>query len=282
MTGDATDRSAIQRVYNEHAEYEYDRLERTALHEAEFALTVDLLEEYVGHRARVLDVGAGPGRYAEYLVNHKRALVGLVDLSAESLRLFQDRIGGELAGDSVLFCREGDAMDLEWLEPESFDVVLLMGPLYHLVSPDERAVALRGSLRALRPGGLLIASFISLYRSILQAIGGSKDVRVDIGPQDSAVGQVAGLLDTGQTSFMGMQQWRCWPAQARREMEAAGFDVIRMRNLEGVGMALAESNAGPPTLAEDKHELVDVLRLTCEIPDVLGATWHFVCVGRRA
>lgn len=280
MVTEHTDRTVVRRVYNEQAQREFERLERSVLHEAEFLLTRELLDQYVPEHGRVLDVGSGPGRYAEYLITSKGAHVGLVDLSAESLRLFQERVGTPGQGE-VLFCRDGDATSLEWVDPESFDAVLLMGPLYHLVRADERRAALVGCFRALRPGGVLVAAFISLYRSILQTVGGTTDLRVDIGHAGSPGETARRLLADGQTTFEGMQQWRCWPSQARAEIEAAGFEVLRVRNLEGIGMFLVDPVDRLPTSTKEKEELFDVLRITCEVPDLLGATWHFVCVAKR-
>lgn len=157
-----TDQGAIARVYDQHAIAEYERLDRSLLDRAEFVLTAELLDKFVVLGADVLDAGAGPGRYAEHLLR-RGCRVGLTDLSAESLRLFEQRVEPRVA-DGVLFCRQGCATDLGWLSSESFDAVLLMGPLYHLVADDERRAALQEAWRVLRPGGILVASYVSPYK----------------------------------------------------------------------------------------------------------------------
>ena len=55
------------------------------------------------------------------------------------------------------------ALDLSRFTDASFDLVLVMGPLYHLVEPSDRDRAIREALRVLAPGGLLFASFITRY-----------------------------------------------------------------------------------------------------------------------
>ncbi len=57
----------------------------------------------------------------------------------------------------------GNALELGGDYGSDYDLVLLMGPLYHLVKAQDRRKALGGSLRLLKPGGLLVASFISSY-----------------------------------------------------------------------------------------------------------------------
>lgn len=258
-----TDEAAIGRTYDKHANREWLRLTRSVLHRAEFALTTDLLDDYISPGSRVLDVGAGPGRYAEYAIS-LGAAVGLVDLSAESLRLFDQRIDQQ-AQESVIFSRQGSATDLGWVEPSSFDVVLLMGPLYHLVSADERRLTLAGVRRALKPDGVLVAAYLSPYQPLAAALAQGKTT------------ETAELMRTGTTTHLGMQQYREWPAQAQQLMTSLGYDVIRTRNLEGLGLALSEHNLAAIT----DEDLFASLRMTCEIPDLLGATLHYVCVGRR-
>lgn len=177
-----TDQAAVARMYDRHAAAEYERLDRSLRHRAEFALTVELLAEYVTPGAAVLDVGSGPGRYAEHLLA-SGCRVGLTDLSAESLRLFEQRIDPHLA-EGVLFCEQGSATDLGWLSADAFDVVLMMGPLYHLVGLDERLAALRGIWRVLRPGGVLVAAYISPHEPLIEAV--AKGDQREVGPRITA------------------------------------------------------------------------------------------------
>jgi SAM-dependent methyltransferase len=260
---DGTDQGTIARVYDQHATAEYERLDRSLLHRAEFVLTTELLDEFVAPAAEVLDAGAGPGRYAEYLLG-RGCRVGLTDLSADSLRLFEQRIVPGLAN-GVLFCRQGSATNLGWLPSASFDAVLLMGPLYHLVAHDERRAALREAWRVLRPGGILLASYVSPYRPLMAAL------------QEGDQREVERLRAGGPTMHLGMQQYRGWPSEAREALGEAGFEVLRTRNLQGLAALMDRDTIE----AQDPEAFYAMLRATCELPDLLGATLHFVCVARR-
>jgi SAM-dependent methyltransferase len=258
-----TDQGTISRVYDQHASAEYERLGRSLLHRAEFVLTAELLDEFVVPGAEVLDAGSGPGRYAEYLLG-RGCRVGLTDLSADSLQLFEERIEPRLA-DGVLFCRQGTATDLGWLPSGSFDAVLLMGPLYHLVAHDERRTALQEARRVLRPGGVLVAAYISPYRPLMQAV------------EEGDQREVEHLRAGGTTVHLGMQQHRSWPREARTELDAAGLEILRTRSLQGLAALMDRDTIA----AQDPETFFAMLRATCEVPDLLGATLHFVCVARR-
>ena len=53
-----------------------------------------------------------------------------------------------------------DATDMSCFENESFDVVLNMGPFYHLTDDISRNKCLSESIRVLKKGGYLIIAYI--------------------------------------------------------------------------------------------------------------------------
>ena len=76
---------------------------------------------------------------------------------------------------------------------------------------------------------------------------------------------------------MGRERHRTWPLQAGEELREAGFDVLRTRNLEGLASLLDRATID----AQEPEGFLAMLGATCELPDLLGATLHFVCVTRR-
>jgi S-adenosylmethionine-dependent methyltransferase len=154
----------IAACYDAGVEQEWGRLERNRL---EFGLTVRLLDRLVPPRSRILDVGGGPGRYSFDLAakGHK---VTLFDLSAGNIRfaLAHARATGLTLAGAI----QGDLLNLDQFGLGTYDVLLCMGPMYHLLDEDERVRGIRLCLEALRPGGLLFVAFISAYAPLLECM----------------------------------------------------------------------------------------------------------------
>ncbi len=148
----------IERYYDLNADHEWNRLDR---HRTEFAVTMRALRDYLPSQPiDVLDIGGGPGRYSIELAKLGDR-VTLFDLSRASLEYAQRK--AMEAGVELTAYVQGNALDLSRFETGSFAVVLLLGPLYHLLSERERRQAVRESRRVLKPHGIILASFITRY-----------------------------------------------------------------------------------------------------------------------
>src|SRR4051794_41154085 len=143
----------LRRFYEQ--EYDEDvRLTRSPHGRLELARTVELLDRVLpAPPGRVLDVGGGTGVHARWLVTAGFD-VTLVDLMPGHVRRAA-RIDGV---EAVL----GDARSLS-LEDGEFDVVLVLGPLYHLTEASDRLAALREARRVARPGAPVAAAAIGRY-----------------------------------------------------------------------------------------------------------------------
>ena len=119
-----------------------------------------------------------------------------------------------LAERPLTSCRIGDARALE-LAADTADIVLLLGPLYHLTEPSDRGQALRELKRVLKPGGWLFAAAISRYASALDGL--ARDLLDDPHFASSwsgicAMGSIAiqptGWITSRLPIFIGPMSWR--------------------------------------------------------------------------
>ncbi|HYF76959.1 MAG TPA: methyltransferase domain-containing protein [Symbiobacteriaceae bacterium] len=272
-----TDRHLVSTHYDQAAAQEYARLTQSPLHQAEWLLTLDTIHAHVPSGGKVIDIGAGPGRYAEYLIRGMGCQVGLLDLSPVSLDLFRQRLEPGLQ-ERVLFAQAACATDLGFVADESFDAALLLGPLYHLQDEQERLAALSEAYRVLRPGGYLIAAFLSPYPLFARLLRRDPDLLCDA----EVVRQLAqgGSVELPTVSRL-VEQYRCWPAQARALLAQGGFDVVGMRNLEGPSIFAEDSLREAFSSEQQREGWFHLLRETCENRDLLGATIHFLGVARK-
>jgi SAM-dependent methyltransferase len=224
----------------------------------------------------VLDVGGAAGAYALWL-----AEVGYsVHLLDPVPRLVAEAQRRSVAAERPLVsCRVGDARALD-VPAETADVVLLLGPLYHLTNPGDRARSLQEAARVLRPGGRLFAAAISRWASALDGL--ARDLLQDprfalIVEQDLRDGQhrnPTDRLDYFTTAYFHR------PEELADEVLAAGLALTGVYGLEGPGWILpdvAERMADP----QRRATLLDVARMLETEPSVLGSSAHLLAVAQR-
>ena len=147
----------VREYYNEGVLEEWERLER-AYPRFELLSTMRLIEEFFPASGLIADIGGGPGRYTIELLQ-RGYQVTLVDLSEAAAAFARTKLEEfKLIPEAVL---SADARSLPMLETASFDAALLLGPMYHLVDPEERQKALAELHRILKPGAPAIVGFIN-------------------------------------------------------------------------------------------------------------------------
>lgn len=120
--------------------------------QVEYITTMKYIHRFLKTGDKVLDVGAGTGRYSIALRSEG------YDVTA--FELCRPNIGMMRKNDPELKVVEGDARDLSAFEDESFDVVLLFGPMYHLPSEEDKLKALSEARRVCRTGGTILVAYL--------------------------------------------------------------------------------------------------------------------------
>jgi ubiquinone/menaquinone biosynthesis C-methylase UbiE len=226
--------------------------------------------------AVVLDVGGAAGAYAFWLaergyeVRLYDAVPRLVDVARER----NDRAARRLAS-----CRVADARALPESD-ESATVVLLLGPLYHLVHEHDRHAALAEAARVLRPGGVLVVAGISRWASALDGLA-----RELLGDREFGRIVERDLLDghhenpTDRLDYFTTAYFHR-PDELRQEVAAAGLEIDGLYGVEGPGWILpdlAERWADPGR----REAVLQVARALESEPSVIGCSAHLLVVGRK-
>lgn len=217
----------VRAYYDRNADREHQRLTRP-FQAFEYQGTLTMFSRYLQKNCRICDVGAGTGRYAIELMKQGHR-VTLFELSPELLSIARREVeAAQVVADNYI-C--DDATNLASLPPESFDVVLLMGPMYHVIDDVRRSAILSGAMSVLRPGGLLFSAYINSYGLI---ITGLDEFPHELENQSDILGvlQPRRQVDTGDES--GFQAYFCPPEAAVAEIISAGFEVITYAGVEGI------------------------------------------------
>lgn len=235
----------------------------------EQARTRELLERFLpAAPARIYDVGGGPGVYASWLTEggYEVHLLDPVELHVE-----------QASARSIASATVGDARDLPF-DDDSADVVLMLGPLYHLSECSDRLAALEEARRVCRPGGTIAAAAISRYASTLDGLHngwlGSPDFR-KIVDRDLAEGQHRN--PTADPRWFATAYFHR-PEDLREEVEAAGLSLKLLAGIEGPGWKLPDLDQRWAD-ADARAQVLEAARLLESEPSVLGYSAHLLAVA---
>ncbi len=223
----------------------------------------------------VLDVGGAAGPYALWLAEQGYT-VHLVD--AVPRLVAEARRRSEAAVRPLRSCEVGDARALTHPE-RSVDLVLLLGPLYHLTEAEDRIQALREAARVLRPGGRLLAAAISRWASALDGL--ARDLLGDpafraIVERDLREGQHRNPTD--RPDYFTTAYFH-HPAELAAEIRSAGLLVEGVYGIEGPGWVLPDVG-GRMADPERREFLLRVARMLETEPSVIGCSAHLLAVAR--
>lgn len=226
--------------------------------------------------ATVLDVGGAAGAYAAWLAEAGYA-VHLLDAAPRLVAEARRRSMGLTR--PLASCEVGDARALPF-PSASADVVLLLGPLYHLTAEGDRARALGEAARVLRPGGLLCAAGISRWASALDGL--ARDLYADarfaaIVERDLRDGQHRNpteRLDYFTTAYFHR------PEELRNEVVRAGLAVTGLYGVEGPAWILPDLGERWAD-ARRRDDLVRLARALESEASLLGASAHLLVTARK-
>jgi SAM-dependent methyltransferase len=269
-----TDAEFTGRHYSQSA-FDFEATRLSELCPVEFAITKRLLDRWIPKGATIAEIGVGVGHYSEHLAA-RGCRIHLVDVSQRLLdaalaRLQAAELAAQVAGVSLL-----SATDLSALPSSSCDAVLMLGPLYHLRELADRRHAVGEAVRVLKHGGLLYAAGINrlpYFRDLFRESPLQATARREFHKQFLQDGKV----DQEHAPPLGFGHLTT--VSEFRELFAEFLDPIALLGVESFTAAWQpELNALPPDEVEAWLDLVEQTGVT---PEGLGASDHFLYVGRK-
>ena len=142
-----------------YGQYDEDgRTVRSRHGQLEYCTTMTYIHRYAAAQSKILEVGAGTGRYSIALAEEGMDVTA-VELVESNLAVLREKSRGMANLQSF----QGDATDLGCFPDDAFDVTLVFGPMYHLYEQEEVNRAIDEAIRVTKPGGVIMFAFISVF-----------------------------------------------------------------------------------------------------------------------
>jgi len=110
-----------------------------------------LPQDIANDQIKILDIGAGTGRYSVALANEGYDVTA-VELVKYNLGILKQK-------NSSVKAYQGNALKLKRFEDNTFDLTLLFGPMYHLFDYEDKKKALSEAKRVTKPGGVILVAY---------------------------------------------------------------------------------------------------------------------------
>jgi ubiquinone/menaquinone biosynthesis C-methylase UbiE len=257
---------------------EWGRLDREPL---EFQVNWHYIKKYLPQNWEILDNGAGPGKYSIELAR-LGYYVTLTDLTPQLVEMAKEKADELSLTDQFKGFYIADAKDLRQLKDKQFDASLMMGPLYHLQSEEERVAAVKELYRVTKKDGIVFVAFMSRVRHLLSSL---------LHPQqwkpNNNMNSINEFIETGifnhddEGRFTGAYYFNI--DDIKPFMESHGFETLNLIGSENIGATLTPEQWEYWRNRGDKeyNKLIDLLKEIATDPYVLGISSHLLYIGRR-
>jgi len=262
----------VRSYYDQYGNKEWERWDVSLVEQVKFEVHLHYLRTYLEANDRILEIGAGPGRFTQHLANISNRIV-VADISPAQLQLNRDTAQEMGFGKSVERWVECDVCDLHpHFGAAEFDAVVCYGgPLSYVFA--QRDSAISELKRVTRPGGRLLLGVMSLWGTVHQHLPGVLQLDPAVNQDIIATGD---LGSTAGTHFCHMYR----AAEFGRYLERSGVAIEVM----------SASNCLSATWAEylkDLHQdkatwrfLIELELEACREPGCLDMGSHLIAVCR--
>lgn len=235
--------------------------------QVEYITTMKYIHEYLNgaKKARILEVGAGTGRYSIALAREGHS-VSAVELIQHNI----DVLISKLTGVEDLEAVQGNALDLSRFADGTFDMTLVLGPMYHLYTRQDQFTALSEAVRVTKKGGIIMVAYCMNETVIIRYVFGKANLRDTID-----------MID---------ENWHC--KSTPKEL----FELVRTEEIAELDSRLdverlkLVATDGSTNYIRDKIDEMDGYTFgkwteyhlaTCERQDIIGISDHTLDILRK-
>ena len=236
--------------------------------QVEFLTTMRYVEKYLRPGMRILEIGAATGRYSHTLARMGYQ-VDAVELVEHNIEIFKRNTQ---PGETVTI-RQGDARDMPFLGDNVYDIVLLLGPMYHLFTREDQLAALAEALRVTKPGGVLFAAYCGNEATMVQYCFGRGMLREE--KYQKLVDPVTFKASSDPAELFQLYR--------KEEIDSlmANFDVQRLHYV-GADMATNYMRDVIDAMEKEFFQLYLSYHFAiCERADCVGTSHHILDIHRK-
>lgn len=255
-------------VMNEIIEYYNNYNEEKRLssksHLPEYLTTMRYIKKYLFPGAKIIEIGAGTGRYSVAL-----AEMGYDVTAVELVKHNIDIMKRKIKPEHNIKIYEGNAVDLSFIESGKYDIVLLLGPMYHLFSDEDKNKAISEALRIAKKGGIVFASYCNNDTCVYKFFANRKIVK---------------MMEKGFVS----ENFRATPKHVFELYKKPDIDeLMKSHNVTrlhfvGVDMLSYIFDERFDKLSRKEFSLyMDFLETICEREDLVGFSIHMLDIFRK-
>ena len=264
------DNRELDEILNNHYSNDYtedDRLIKDKTHQVEYITTLKYIDKYLKKGDRVLEVGAGTGIYSLGLA--KRGYqVDAVELVNDNLNILKSKITPAMNINAI----QGNALDLSMYEDNTFDMTLVLGPLYHLFKEEERDKVIEEAIRVTKSGGIIYYAFIL-----------SDLTMINWGFEKGNLVPNMGVMITDDYKVINREEYifyLTYMSEVKKLMqEHDKQEVITYVATDGVGRVMSDK-INVMSDEEYKHYINYHLSI-CEREDLIGYSGHVLAITKK-
>lgn len=245
------------------------RLIKDNAHKIEYITTVHFMDKLITRGSKILDIGAGTGRYAFYYADKGHKVTAL-DIVPKHVEIMKEKANEEYID---LDIRLGNALNLCGIEDNTYDVVLCLGPLYHFIDEADRRKVVKEALRVLKKDGVMAVAYINRYATFVNYINRKK----------SNVSE-EGIYNIAKTGLEFGDERDCFYYSTYHEIEdmMSSFNITKISHIstDGIGGTLRDR------LKEfndnEFRSWMEYHLMTCQDESLIGYSQHGLFICKKA
>lgn len=258
----------LDSIINDYYKNDYtedNRLLKDKTHHIEYITTLTYIDKYLKPNNRIIEIGAGTGTYSLYYAK-KGYQVDAIELVQSNVDIMNSKITPDMNIKAI----QGNALDLSMYEDNTFDLTLVLGPLYHLFKEEEQEQAIKEAIRVTKPNGKIFIAFILFDLSLLTWGFKEKNIYDNIG--EGMIISNKFTPNNKEKNVFNMMYY----SEIKKLIKKFKVKELNFVATDGIGRIMKEDINN---MSEEEYELFINYHLSiCEREDLIGYSGHILSV----